>query len=52
MVWPSGSALAAALVPTVVPPPSLLSTTMLWPTWADTASKTVRGTRSVALPAA
>src|SRR5712691_8020785 len=52
IVWPSGSDLATALVPTVVPPPSRLSMRMVWPTWADTCSNTVRGTMSVALPGA
>src|SRR2546426_715810 len=52
IVWPSGSDLATALVPTVVPPPGRLSMRMVWPTWADTCSNTVRGTMSVALPGA
>src|SRR5215208_2283400 len=51
-VWPSGSALATALVPIVVPPPGRLSMRKVWPSWADTCSNTVRGTMSVALPGA
>src|SRR5215470_7333016 len=52
IVWPSGSARTTAL-PAIVPPaPPRFSTTMGWPSSAASGSNTVRGTRSVALPAA
>ena len=51
IVWPSGSALATVMVPMVVPPPGRFSMTIVWPVCAATCSNTVRGTRSVALPA-
>src|SRR5258708_26362103 len=52
IVWPSGSARRTAL-PAIVPPaPPRFSTTMGWPSSAESGSNTARGTRSVALPAA
>ena len=50
MVWPSGSALATEPTPIAPPPPARFSMMMGWPTFADTCSNTVRGSRSVALP--
>src|SRR5262245_10255821 len=51
-VWPSGSDLATAAVPTVVPPPVRFSIRKVCPRLAATRSNTVRGNRSVALPGA
>src|SRR5262249_61801795 len=52
IVWPSGAALATALTPMAPPPPGRFSTIMVCPTSAATCSNMVRGSRSVALPAA
>ena len=51
MVCPSGSALATAPTPSVPPAPTRFSTTIGWPSCAESCSATVRATMSVPLPA-
>src|SRR5262249_25102126 len=51
MVYPSGSAFATAALPMVPPAPARFSTTIGWPSWLESWSKTSRGTTSTALPA-
>src|ERR1700761_3400127 len=50
-LYPSGSARATIAVPSVPPAPGRFSTTIGWPSSADSLSKNSRGTTSVALPA-
>jgi len=51
-VWPSGSASASVLIPSVWPAPGRLSTTTAWPSEADSCSAITRASTSGELPAA
>ena len=49
-VWPSGGAAAAALEPMVVPPPGLLSTITVWPSFSCSGPEITRAAASEAPP--